>query len=148
MGFIYQNYSVTSFGLKNYPQAVVYADKFLALGDDELLALGNSDLPLVRLKVLMLRGQAYSAGCDDSAFQTPEGSANAKDAAVQGLLLLNQLEKPSPDMTDEGFSAVKLSFEKIFASTKGIAESRLNGDAAVCVFASGSVCAGRSRCSI
>jgi hypothetical protein len=102
----------------------------------------------VRLKVLMLRAQAYSVGCDDSAFQTPEGSANAKDAAVQGLLLLNQLEKPSPDMTDEGFSAVKLSFEKIFASAKGIAESRLNGDAAVCVFASGSVCAGRSRCSI
>jgi hypothetical protein len=50
MGFMYQNYSVTSFGLKNYPQAVVYADKFLALGDDELLALGNSDLPFSALE--------------------------------------------------------------------------------------------------
>ena len=133
IGFIYQNYSVTSFGLKNYPEAVIYADKLLALGDDELLSLGNSDLPLVRLGVLMLRAEAYSEGCDDGAFQTSEASANAKDAAAQGLLLLNQLEKPSPDMTDEGFSAFKVNLEKIFASAKGIAESRLNGDAAVCI---------------
>ena len=133
MAFVYQDYSLTSFGLKNYPETVIYADKLLALGDDGLLALGDLDLPSVRLKVFMLRAEAYSMGCDDGAFQTPEASASAKDAAVQGLVLLNQLEKPSPDMTDEGFSAVKANFEKIFASAKGIAESRLNGDPAVCV---------------
>ena len=72
-------------------------------------------------------------GCDASELRTPEAYVAARNAAVQGLLLLNQLEKPSPDMTDEGFSAVKVGFEKIFASAKGIAESRLNGDPAVCI---------------
>jgi hypothetical protein len=124
MPYIYESYSNAYFSLKNYPQAVAFTDRLLALTDK--VDLGT------RLSALAGRAMSYSAGCDDSAFQTTDAAAKAKDAAAQGLQLLSQLPKPS-HLTDEAFGAVKTWYGMIFNSAERIAESRLNGDPVVCV---------------
>jgi hypothetical protein len=120
---IYQDYYLTYFSMMNYVQSVTYADKFLSFGDK--LELDS------RMLALETRAVAYSMGCD-SAFQTPEASVKARDAATQGLQMLSQWKRPE-SLTDEKFAAAKVSFGMIFNSVAGIAESRLKGDNVVCM---------------
>jgi len=120
---IYQDYYGAYFSLNNYPQAATYADKFLALGD-------KADFDS-RMLALETREIAYSVGRCDSAFQTPEASAKARDAATQGLQMLDQWQKPA-NLTGEQFAAAKASFGIILHSAAADAESRLKGDAVVC----------------
>jgi hypothetical protein len=124
MPYIYEGYSNTYFSIKDYPQAVTFTDKLLALTDK--VDLGT------QLSALAGRATSYAAGCNESAFQTTDASAKAKDAAAQGLQVLSQLSKPA-HLTDEAFGAVKAWYGAIFNSAKGIAESRLKGDPVVCV---------------
>lgn len=119
----YQDYYVAYFSVRNYPQAAAYADRLLALGEK---ADVNS-----RMLALETREIAYSIDCGDSAFQTPEASVKAKDAAAQGLQMLDQWQKPE-NLTDEQFAAEKTSLEIILNSVAADADSRLNGDSVVC----------------
>ena len=119
----YQDYYVAYFSVGNYPQAAAYADRLLALGEK---ADVNS-----RMLALETREMAYSIGCGDSAFQTPEASIKAKDAATQGLYMLNQWQKPE-NLTNEQFAAEKTSLGIILNSVAADADSRLKGDAVVC----------------
>jgi hypothetical protein len=86
------------FSLQDYPQAVAYAHRVLMLIDK-----GHSN---GRLEALLTRAMAYSAGCNDSAFQTPEASAKAANTAAEGLELVSQLPKP-PLLADEIYAVMK-----------------------------------------
>lgn len=120
---IYTLYFLTYFSLHNYPQAVAYTDKLLA----------DADFPDEgRLSVLASRAAAYGAGCNESAFLTPEASAKAKEAASQGLQLLGRFPKP-PHLTDAEFTAEKSSYGAMLTSEAKIAVSRLKGEPVVCV---------------
>jgi hypothetical protein len=119
----YQDYYVAYFSVGNYPQAAAYADRLLALGEKADI---NS-----RMLALETREMAYSIGCGDNAFQTPEASIKAKDAATQGLQMLNQWQKPE-NLTNEQFAAEKASLGIILNSVASDADARLKGDALVC----------------
>jgi hypothetical protein len=121
--YVYQDYYLAYFLLKNYPQAAIYADKLLALGD-------KADVSS-RLLALETREIAYSIGCDESAFQTPEAAVRARDAAMQGLKMLDQWQQPG-NLTNEQFSAWKTSLRIILNSVAADAESRLKGSRFVC----------------
>jgi hypothetical protein len=121
--YVYQDYYVAYFSAKNYSQSADYADKLLALGD-------KADV-YSRMLALETREIAYSIGCGDSAFRTPEASLKARDAATQGQQLLNQWQKPT-NLTSEQFAAAKTSFGIILNSVAADAESRLKGDPSVC----------------
>jgi hypothetical protein len=137
--FVYTEYYQTFFRLQNYPQAVVFVDRLLALGDKvvpENSAYESSEaaagaIVLVRLSALATRAEAYAVDCDDSVFQTPEASTKAKDLATQGLELLSQSPKPSI-LLDADYSMMKVNWGSLFESAQRIAEARLKGDAVVC----------------
>ncbi len=124
MPSIYNSYYDTYMSLRNYPQAVTYADKLLALaGKDDIAA---------RLSALVAFAVAYSAGCDDDALRTPEAATKAQAAAEQGLQLVDQLQKPSA-VSDATFTASRAYDVMKLTTAKGIAESRLKGDPVGCV---------------
>jgi hypothetical protein len=137
--FVYTEYYRTFFTLRNYPQAVDFVDKLLALGDKVVPENSAFESPeaaagavvLVRLAALATRAAAYAVDCDDSVFQTPEASAKAEDLAGQGLQLLSQLPKPSV-LLDADYSLMKVVWGRVFGSAQRIAEARLKGDAAIC----------------
>jgi hypothetical protein len=138
--FVYTDYYQIYFSLQKYPDAVAYTDKLLALGDKVIPDPSGFQSPeefareVVRehLRALTLRAMAYAVGCADIALQTPEASAKAKDAAAEGLRLLNQLSK-NTDVIDEEIVSRRASYEMTFASTVRIADSYLKGDPVDCV---------------
>ena len=121
--YVYQDYYLAYFSVKNFPQVAAYADKLLALGD-------KADV-YSRLLAVETREIAYSVGCGDGAFQTPAASVKARDAAVQGLQMLNQWQQPA-NLTSEQFAAAKTIFGIILKSAAVGAESRLKGETVVC----------------
>jgi len=114
--FVYRDYYLTYYQLKNYPQTVQYVDKLLAMGDK--IDLGT------RLESLVARAQAYFVGSSDKTFQTPEAYMKAKDSSTQGLQTLSQWQKPQ-NMTDDQFATQKKSIGLLLNSVAGIAESGL-----------------------
>lgn len=112
--YVYRDYYLTYYSLKNYPQTIDYVDKLLALG--EKIDLGT------KLEGLVARAQAYFVASGDKALQTPEQETKAKDAAAQGLQVLGQWMKPQ-NMTDDQFAMQKKSIGILFNSVAGIAES-------------------------
>ena len=84
--YVYQDYYLAYYGLKNYPQTIDYVDKLLALGDK--VDLG------ARLQAQVARAQAFLAGQADKSLQTPEALGKAKDAAAAGLKTLAPWQKP------------------------------------------------------
>lgn len=115
MMYIYGDYYITYYNLKNYPKTIEYVDKLLAL---PMVDLGT------RLQSLGYRAQAMLYGSGDKELQTPDAYTKAKDAAAQGLQTLNQWQKPQ-NMTDEQFANNKKGLAVLFNSVAGIAESGL-----------------------
>ena len=115
MMYIYGDYYITYYNLKNYPQTIEYVDK--------LMALPTVDLG-TKLQSLGYRAQAMLYGSGDKALQTPEAYTKAKDASAQGLQTLNQWQKPQ-NMADEQFATNKKGLGVLFNSVAGIAESGL-----------------------
>lgn len=112
--YIYQDYYLTYYTLRNYSQTIAYADKLLAL----------PNVQAMRLRALVARAEAYIAASNDKTFQTQEAYTKAKDTSLQGLQELNQLQK-SQNMTDDQFATQKKSIALYFNSVAGIAETGL-----------------------
>jgi len=112
--YIYRDYYLTYYALKNYPQTIAYIDKLLTLRIVEAM----------RLPALVARAEAYFAGSSDKTLQTEEAYNKAKDTSLQGLQELNKLQKPQ-NMTDDQFATQKKSIGLYFNSVAGIAESGL-----------------------
>src|SRR6266851_5590113 len=86
MPYIYRDYYSTYMALKNYAQAIEYADRMIALGD-KIDTTG-------RLEAYYTRAQAFYLGMADKALQTPDALNKTRDAALAGLKTLEDLKKP------------------------------------------------------
>lgn len=109
MPYVYRDYYLTDYTLKDYPGTIEYCDKQIALGD-------KIDIQ-GRLEAQVARAQAYYVGQSDAALQTPDAEAKARDAAVQGLRTLDDWKKPDA-MAEDQYSQQLKSF-KVLLNTIG-----------------------------
>ena len=117
--YVYGDYYQTYYAMKNYPKAIEYVDKLLALPD-----LAKPEQLGTKLQALGYRAQAMLYGSGDKNLQTPDAYTKAKDAAAQGLQALMQWQKPQ-GQSDDQFAASKKGLGVLFNSVAGIAESGL-----------------------
>jgi len=117
--YVYQLYFTTYFQMKNYPKAIEYADKLVAMGD-------KVD-PAVVLGALQTRVQAFSAmQFNPSAPDATEQLTKERDAALQGAKLLEAFPKPAAaKMSDEDFAKQKKPGIAFFNSSAGAAALQL-----------------------
>ena len=100
MPYIYRDYYLTDYSLKNFAGTIDYADRMIALGD-KVDTQG-------RLEAYVARAQAfYVAAQGDKALQTPDVQTKARDAAVQGLKTLDDWKKPDAMAADAYGQQVK-----------------------------------------
>lgn len=110
MPYVYRDYYTTYLQLKNYAQAIDYADKMIALGD-KIDTQG-------RLEAYYTRAQAFYLGQADKNLQTPDALTKARDAATAGLKTLDDLKKPdnaSADQFEQQKKGVKVLFNTVAA---------------------------------
>jgi hypothetical protein len=106
--YIYRDYYLTDYGLKNFAGSIEYADRMIALGD-KVDTQG-------RLEAAATRAQAFYQGASsDKSLQTADAQGKARDAAVQGLKTLDDWKKPD-QMTADQYEAQKKSFKFLFNS--------------------------------
>jgi len=114
--YVYRDYYLGYYGTKDYPQAINYADKELALGDK--VDIGT------RLEAYIVWAQAFGQSTD-KALQTPEMLTKTKNAATDGLKTLAAWQKPEKGMTDDQYAKQKTTTAFLFNSVAGLAESAL-----------------------
>ena len=110
MPYIYRDYYSTYMTLKNYAQAIEYADRMIALGD-KIDTTG-------RLEAYYTRAQAFYLGMADKALQTPDSLNKTRDAALAGLKTLEDLKKPDavdPPTFEGQKKGVKVLFNAVAA---------------------------------
>jgi tetratricopeptide (TPR) repeat protein len=117
--YVYQLYYQTYLQMKNYPKAIEYADKLVAMGD-------KID-PGVVLGALQARVQAFSAmRMNPSAPDASDQLTKQRDAALQGAKLLESYPKPATvKMSDEDFAKQKKPGIAFFDSSAGSAALQL-----------------------
>ncbi|MGH9679103.1 MAG: hypothetical protein ACRD4Y_04065, partial [Candidatus Acidiferrales bacterium] len=112
MPYVLRDYYTTYMALKNYPQVIVYCDKMIALGD-------KID-PQGQLEAYYTRAQAFYLGASDKDLQTPDAQTKARDAAMAGLKVVDELKKPDAvpeDQFEKQKTGVKVLFDSIAAMT-------------------------------
>jgi tetratricopeptide (TPR) repeat protein len=114
--YIYRDYYLTNYALKNFAGTMEYADRMIALGD-KVDTQG-------RLEAAVARAQAYYVGSSDKALQTPDVQTKARDAAVQGLKTLDDWKKPEPMAADQ-YEQQKKGFKVLFNSIAAMASMSL-----------------------
>ena len=107
MPYVYRDYYTTGMALKNYAQAIDYADRMIALGD-KIDAQG-------KLEAYYTRAQAFYLGSSDKAFQVPDFLTKARDAAISGLKALDDVKKPDAVAQDQ-FDKQKMAIAVLFNS--------------------------------
>ncbi len=103
--YIYRDYYLTDYALKNFAGTMEYADKQLGLGE-KIDAQG-------RLEALVARAQAYYVASSDKAFQTADIQTKARDAAINGLKTLNEWKKPDA-MAQDAYDQTKKGYTVLF----------------------------------
>ena len=98
--YAYQVYYTTYNELKNYPKTVEYADRLLSFGD-------KLDV-VTRFQALYLRTLAFNFAFSDKDPSAKEQATHAREAAFQGLKVLEELKKPE-GVTDEQFEIGRAS---------------------------------------
>ncbi len=116
MVYVYRDYYLTYYQLKNYAQAIAYADKELELGDK--VDFGT------RVEAEVARAQAFSFGGADKSLQTPDQLTKARAAANDGLKMLDTWKKPD-NTTDDDFAKVKKNQALVFDTVIGTASTGL-----------------------
>ena len=113
--YVYQMYYTAYSQMKNYPKAIEYADKLVALGDKAE--------PGQVLAALQARLQAFSAmRMSPTAPDANDQLAKQRDAALQGAKLLEAFPKPAAaKMSDEDFAKQKKPGIAFFDSSAGTA---------------------------
>lgn len=101
LNYVYPLYYKNYFAQKNYPKAIEYVDKMIGLGDKVS--------PTEKYDAYYVRAYAYNAIQNPDA----ETSKAARDAALAGLKILDQV--PKPESVDEAkFAAEKKQSEIVF----------------------------------
>jgi len=103
--YIYRDYYLTDYALKNFAGTLEYADRQIALGD-KIDTQG-------RLEAEVARAQAYYVGSNDKALQTADVQTKARDAAVQGMKTLDEWKKPDAMAADQ-YEQQKKGFTVLF----------------------------------
>jgi tetratricopeptide (TPR) repeat protein len=116
MPYIYRDYYLTDYALKNFAGAIDYADKQLALGD-KIDTQG-------RLEADVARAQSFYVGQSDKTLQTPDAQTKARDAAVQGLKTLDDWKKPDQVSADQYAQTVK-GYKVLFSTIAAMASTTL-----------------------
>ncbi len=114
--YAYRVYYNTYNELKNFPKTVEYADRELSFGDK--LDAGT------RLEALYIRALAFHGAFNEKAPDAKEQAAKARAAALEGLKVLGELQKPA-GVTDEQFAQNKKGPEALFNYTAGFASLQL-----------------------
>jgi tetratricopeptide (TPR) repeat protein len=112
MPYVYRDFYLTDYALKNYAGAIEYCDRQLALGD-KVDTQG-------RLEASVARAQAFYVGSSDKSLQTPDAEGKARDASVQGLKTLDDWKKPdqmAADQYEQQKKGFKILFNSIAAMT-------------------------------
>jgi hypothetical protein len=107
MPYIYRDYYLTDYALKNFAGTMQYADLMVGLGE-KVDTQG-------RLEALVARAQAYYVGSSDKTLQTPEVQTKARDAAALGLKTVDDWKKPDAMAADAYATQVK-GFKVLFNS--------------------------------
>ena len=122
MPYIYRDYYSTYMALKNYAQAIEYADRMIALGD-KIDSTG-------RLEAYYTRAQAFFLGVGpDKTLQTPDALTKARDAAVAGLKAVDELKKPDAAPADQ-FEQQKKGVKVLFNAVAALASTNMKDYAA------------------
>jgi tetratricopeptide (TPR) repeat protein len=116
MPYIYRDYYTTYMGLKNFAQAIEYADRMIALGD-KIDTTG-------RLEAYYTRAQAFYLGMSDKALQTPDALTKARDASIAGLKTLDDLKKPDSVPADQ-FEQQKKGVKVLFNAVAALASTNM-----------------------
>lgn len=119
----YRDYYEAYFRIGEYPQAIDYADKLVALGDKAGIDM--------RVLAILTREVAYSADCSQPELRTQDAYTRARDAGKQGLALFPQWRKPE-NLTQEQFAAEKKSFGIILAHVAQMGAAGLAGRSIGC----------------
>jgi hypothetical protein len=104
LNYIYPLYYKNYYGQKNYPKAIEYADKMIALGD--------KISPAEKYDAYYVRAYAYNAIQNPD----PDTSKAARAAALAGLKVLDQVPKPD-GVDDAKFAAEKKQSVLLFNGT-------------------------------
>ena len=122
MPYIYRDYYTTYMALKNYAQAIEYADRMIALGD-KIDATG-------RLEAYYTRAQAFYLGVPtDKTLQSPDSLTKARDAGLAGLKALDELKKPDA-VPAEQFEQQKKGVKVLFNAVAALASTNMKDYAA------------------
>jgi tetratricopeptide (TPR) repeat protein len=122
MPYIYRDYYSTYMALKNYAQAIEYADRMIALGD-KIDSTG-------RLEAYYTRAQAFFLGVGpDKTLQTPDALTKARDAAIAGLKSVDDLKKPDAAPADQ-FELQKKGVKVLFNAVAALASTNMKDYAA------------------
>lgn len=114
--YAYRDYYTTYMALKNFAQAIEYADRMIALGE-KIDASG-------RWEAYYTRAQAFYYGSGDKAIATPDGIAKARDAALAGLKTIDELKKPD-NVEQDKFDQLKAGGRVLFNAVAALASTNL-----------------------
>lgn len=123
MPLVDQLYYNTYNQMKNYPKVIEYADKYLAIPDDNILLIpGTSKEKLTgdRLQAQYFRAVAFNQSFNDKDPNANDELTKARAAALEGLKLLDQIPKPA-NMTDDQFAQQKKPAAVLFNYTAATA---------------------------
>jgi tetratricopeptide (TPR) repeat protein len=121
MPYVYRGYYSTYMALKNFVQAIEYADRMIALGD-KIDSTG-------RLEAYYTRAQAYYLGSATKELQTPEALTKARDAALAGLKAVDDLKKPDAAPAEQ-FEQQKKGVKVLFNAVAALASTNMKDYAA------------------
>jgi tetratricopeptide (TPR) repeat protein len=120
--YVYRDYYITEYALKNYGATIEYGDRMLALGD-KVDTQG-------RLEAAVARAQAYYVGsASDKSLQTSDAETKARDAAAEGLKMVDAWKKPEKADQSQFDQQVK-QFKVLFNSVSAMASTSLKDYAA------------------
>jgi len=121
MPYVYRGYYSTYMALKNFAQAIEYADRMIGLGD-KIDSTG-------RLEAYYTRAQAYYLGSAGKDLQTPDALTKARDAALAGLKAVDDLKKPDAAPAEQ-FEQQKKGVRVLFNAVAALASTNMKDYAA------------------
>jgi len=130
MPYIYPDYYKSYIALKNFAQAIEYADRQNALGD-KIDTAGHLD-------AYYYRATAFYLCSNDKACQTPEMLTKARDSAAQGLKTLDDFKKPEAMAQDQYTAAVK-TYKTAFTTIAAMASMSVKDYASAATYYKGLV---------
>jgi tetratricopeptide (TPR) repeat protein len=118
MQYVYGLYYPAYSQLKNYPKALDYADKLIALGDKAE--------PLRRLEAISARVQLFPFVYNAKSADAHDQLVKERDASLLGVKILQDLKKAKDStQTDEQFAEGKKPAIALFESAAGFADQQL-----------------------